>query len=153
MLKIFPKSLYLFMQEKNAIMIPFKDVKTGNWVLVNDEGQQEQGVVSGLNADEGQIGVTVAGGNEAYFEVKDVFPIPLTDGLLLNDLGFQKEILPEGYVKYMHGPFRLVIEKPGDFSHSKIWYREDKRQITYPLHVHQLQNHYLEMTKVELTES
>lgn len=134
-------------------MIPFKDLKPGNWVLVNDDGQQEQGEVSGLNPDEGQIGVTVTGGNNAYFFPKDVFPLPLSDDLLINDLRFTKEILPEGYVKYLHGPFRLVIETPGDFSHSKIWYREDKRQITYPLYVHQLQNHYLEMTKVELTES
>lgn len=134
-------------------MIPFKDVKVGNWVLVDDDGQLEQGEVSGLNADEGQIGVTVTGGNNAYFTPDNVFPVPLSDDLLITDLKFQKETTPEGYVKYLHGPFRLLIETPGDFSHSKIWYREDKRQITYPLNVHQLQNHYLEMTKVELTES
>lgn len=109
--------------------------------------------MTGFNKDTGQIGITIHGGNEAYFYPKDVFPLPLTDGLLVNNLRFEKEILPEGYVKYMHGPFRLVIETPGDFSHSKIWYREDKRQITYPLNVHQLQNHYLDMTKVGLTES
>lgn len=134
-------------------MIPFKEAKPGNWVLVNDDGVQEQGAISNVNMDSGQIGVTVTGGNNAYFTPNDVFPLPLTDSLLVNNLRFEKEIMPEGYVKYKHGPFRLVIEKPDDFSHSKIWYREDKREITYPLATHQLQNHYLDMTKVALTES
>ena len=71
----------------------------------------------------------------------------------MTQLKFEKETTPEGFIKYKHGPFRVVIERPDDFSHSRIWYREDKRQIGYALMVHQLQNHYRQMTNVELTES
>lgn len=133
-------------------MIPFRDMKPGDWVRVNNEGQMQDGKITHINMDEGQIGVRTPSDMIVYFEPSKVSGIPL-DEEQLQKLQFEKEIMEEGFVKYKHGPFRLVIEKPGDFTHSKIWYREDKRQITYPLMVHQLQNHYREMTNVELSET
>jgi hypothetical protein len=32
-----------------------------------------------------------------------------------------------------------------------MWYREDRRHIVQPLSVHQLQNHFHQMTKIDLT--
>ena len=133
-------------------MIPFRDIKPGDWVRVNNEGNLENGEVTNVNLDEGQIGVRLPSDMVVYFEPADVSGIPLDDEQLLK-LRFEKEETSEGYIKYKHGPFRLLIEKPNDFTHSKLWYREDKRQIIYPLMVHQLQNHYREMVNVELTES
>ena len=133
-------------------MIPFRDIKPGDWVRVNNEGRIEDGKVTHVNMDEGQIGVKMPSDMVVYFEPAHVSGIPLDDEQL-SMLRFEREEMPEGFIKYKHGPFRIVIEKPNDFTHSKIWYREDKRQIIYPLMVHQLQNHYREMVNVELTES
>ncbi|MEO7309447.1 MAG: hypothetical protein ABIX01_03540 [Chitinophagaceae bacterium] len=133
-------------------MIPFRDIKPGDWVRVNNEGRLEDGEVTHVNMDEGQVGVRTPGDIVFYFEPDQVSGIPLDDSQL-QKLKFVKEETPEGYIKYKHGPFRLLLEKPDDFSHSKMWYREDRRQIIYPLMVHQLQNHYREMVNVELTES
>ncbi len=133
-------------------MISFSEAKRGDWVSVNYEGTVQYGEVTDVNKDEGQIGVETDSGMKAYFAPEDVTGI-LIDDEQLTKLHFEKETTEEGYVKYKHGPFRLLIEKADDFSHSKLWYREDIRQITYPLYVHQLQNFYRSMTKVELTES
>jgi len=133
-------------------MIPFREIKRGDWVRVNNEGRIEDGEVTHVNLDEGQVGVKTPSDMEVFFEPDQVSGIPLDDEQL-GKLRFEREVTPEGFIKYKHGPFRLVIERPNDFSHSKIWYREDKRQITYPMFVHQLQNHYRDMVNVELTES
>ncbi len=41
----------------------------------------------------------------------------------------------------------------GDFSKLDIWYREDRRHLNNPIAVHELQNHYNQMTKVALTRN
>lgn len=133
-------------------MIPFDQIKPGDWVRVNNEGRTEDGEVSHVNRDEGQIGVRLNSEMVVYFDPVDVTGIPLDDEQL-NKLRFEREVTPEGFIKYKHGPFRLLIERPADFTHCKMWYRDEKRQINYPLFVHQLQNHYREMVNVELTES
>ena len=66
-------------------------------------------------------------------------------------LNFAKEVMPDGVVKYKKGSFRLVIPKETDFSSMEIWYREDHRDNPNAHYIHQLQNQYLQMTKVHLT--
>jgi hypothetical protein len=44
-----------------------------------------------------------------------------------------------------------LIQKADDFGHMDIWYRDDKRINPNIHYIHQLQNHYLQMTKVHLT--
>jgi hypothetical protein len=133
-------------------MLPFSEAKRGDWVRINFDGEIQDGEIVNVNLDEGQIGVQTTSGNTIFCTQEQVNGIPLDDEQLKR-LRFEREVMPEGFIKYKHGPFRLVIERPGDFTHSKIWYREDKRQINYPLMVHQLQNHYRSMTNVELTAS
>lgn len=133
-------------------MIPFRDLKQGDWVRVVYDNQPLEAIIIDVDLDTGQIGTEMPSGMILFFDPENVSGIPLDD-IQLNKLRFTKEKTEDGFTKYMHGPFRLLIEKEGDFSHCKIWYREDKRQINYPLMVHQLQNHYREMTNVELTES
>ncbi|HEY8387022.1 MAG TPA: hypothetical protein VIK74_00380, partial [Parasegetibacter sp.] len=65
-------------------------------------------------------------------------------------LVFERQNNDDGSVKYMKGPFRLLIQKEGNFTELDIWYREDRRHIKTPLYVHELQNHYRSMTKIEL---
>jgi len=74
------------------------------------------------------------------------------DDSQLRKLNFQKEDDSDGKTKYKKGAFRILVSKDRGFSDFEMWYREDRRHITHPLAVHELQNHYYQMTKVELNE-
>jgi hypothetical protein len=78
-----------------------------------------------------------------------VFPIVLDEDQLFK-LGFEKVENEDGSVKYSKDSFRLFLPKKGDFTNLEIWWREDKRRLHQAIYVHELQNHYLSMTKVEL---
>ena len=51
----------------------------------------------------------------------------------------------------MKGAFRMLLPAKGNFGTMEIWYRDEKRQIQQPISIHQLQNHFYDMTKVHLT--
>jgi hypothetical protein len=89
------------------------------------------------------------GVQEFWYSPEDLTPIPLTEDRLVNTLGFEQEEHEDG-VKYKRGPFRVLVFDPGTLSDMEIWYREDHRRFRHPLFVHELQNHYLQMTKVPL---
>jgi hypothetical protein len=131
-------------------MIQFNELKVGDIVLVEFDGQRKEGEVIGLNADDKEINVQTGEQDEFWYSPNDLYPILLDEDQLMK-FGFEKQEYGDGEVKYMKGPFRVLLLKKGDFSHFEMWYREDRRHITQPLYVHQLQNHYRQMTKVELT--
>jgi len=130
-------------------MIKFSELKQGDYVIADFEGSRREGEVVRLNNDEKQVCVETDV-QEFWYETDDLYPIPLSDESL-KKLNFIKETLPDGVVKYKKGSFRLVIPKEGDFSVVEMWYREDRRDAPNVHYVHQLQNQYLQMTKVHLT--
>jgi hypothetical protein len=130
-------------------MIKFNEIKVGDFLIGEYEGKKWEGEVVHLNHDEKQV-CLATDVQDFWFETEDLYPIPLSDEALLK-LNFKREDMPDGSVKYKKGSFRMLIPKLGDFSRMDIWYRDDKR-INPDIHyVHQLQNHYLQMTKVHLT--
>jgi hypothetical protein len=131
-------------------MIKFSELKQGDYVLAESDGQAWRGEVTNFNNDEKEICVN-NGIQEMYFLEEDLYPLPLDEEQLLK-LKFSKHVKEDGSVKYMKGAFRLQIPEQDDFSHFEIWYRDEKRIITHPIPVHVLQNHYTAMTKVHLTE-
>lgn len=131
-------------------MIKFNEIKTGDYVLAEQDGTTWAGEVTNLNGDEKEICVD-NGVQEFWFKSEELKPLPLDEGQLMK-LNFQKEELADGSIKYKKGAFRILASKKDDFSVFDIWYREEKRHILHPIFVHQLQNHYLEMTKVHLTD-
>jgi hypothetical protein len=130
-------------------MIKFSEIKVGDYVLAEYEGQQRNGEVTRLNGDEKQVCVETDV-QEFWYETAHLFPIALNDESL-TWLNFTKEDREDGSVKYKKGSFRLVVPKKGDFSSIEMWYREDKRHHPDVHFVHQLQNHYNDMVKVHLT--
>ena len=129
-------------------MIKFSELKIGDIVMAEFEGERWEGVVTELNWEEKEVCVETA--VQAFWYMPEhLFPIPVNDEQL-KKLGFSKTANPDGSLKYMKGAFRVQIAKEGDFSHIEIWWREDRRHLHEPLYVHELQNHYLQMTKVEL---
>jgi hypothetical protein len=131
-------------------MIKFNELKIGDFVKGEYEGKMWKGEVTRLNGDEKQVCVETDV-QEFWFEQEHLYPIPLSDEELVK-LNFSKHQNEDGSVKYLKGAFRLVIPKEGDFSAIEMWYREDKRHHPNVHFVHQLQNHYHDMTKVHLTE-
>jgi hypothetical protein len=131
-------------------MIKFHEVKTGDYLLVDNDGDIRRGEVTNLNGDEKQVCVD-NGVQEFWYETNQLMPLPISDEELLF-LKFHKETLDNGVVKYSKGAFRMMVPKEGDFSNMEIWYRDEKRHIMQPIPLHVLQNHFHEMTKVHLNE-
>lgn len=130
-------------------MIPFSEIKIGDYVIAEYEGKMWPGEVTRLNGDEKQVCVETEV-QDFWFEPEHLFPIPINDEQMTR-LNFSREDFPDGSVKYKKGSFRLVIPQKDDFSVVEMWYREDKRHHPNVHYIHQLQNHYLQMTKIHLT--
>lgn len=131
-------------------MIKFQDIKVGDYLIADNDGDKLPGEVTNLNNDEKQVCVDT-GVQEFWFEMEQLSPIALNEDQLLH-LKFTKQENEDGSVKYMKGAFRILLPIKSDFSKMEIWYRDEKRIINNWLSVHQLQNHFYEMTKVHLND-
>lgn len=130
-------------------MINFKEIKQGNYVIAETKDQRQQVEVVEFNRDEKEIAVN-NGVQDFFMRSDSLFPIPVNEKVLL-DMKFSKKVNEDGSVKYMKGAFRMQTPSQDDFSHYDIWYRDERRHIMSPIFLHQLQNHYEELTKVKLT--
>ena len=131
-------------------MIKFSEIQVGDFLRADNDGDILEGEVTDLNGDEKQVCVNT-GTQEFWFETNQLSPIPLDENQLLN-LKFDKLENGDGTVKYLKGAFRILIPAKGDFSKMELWYRDERRHIMQPINVHQLQNHFHEMTKVLLND-
>ena len=131
-------------------MIKFSELKQGDYVLAESDGQAWDGEVTNFNHDEKEISV-YNGVQDFWFKSEDLYPLPLNEKQLFK-LKFKKQVNDDGSVKYMKGAFRIQTPQQDNFNDFEIWYRDEKRVMTKPISVHQLQNHYLNMTKVHLTD-
>lgn len=131
-------------------MVPFNQIKKGDYLVGEFEGKYWKGEVTRLNGDEKQVCLDT-GVQEFWFSPDHLHCIPISDESLAW-LNFHKENMPDGAVKYKKGSFRILIPVASDFKNMEIWYREDKRHNPGIEHIHQLQNHYYSMTKVHLTD-
>ena len=130
-------------------MIKFSELKPGDIILADYEDKQWEGIVKELNREDKEVCVETDV-QQFWFTPDHLYPILLSDEHL-QKLHFEKK---EGddTIKYMKGAFRIQTPQQDSFSNFEIWYRDEKRIMTQPISVHQLQNHYLEMTKVHLTD-
>ena len=128
-------------------MIRFNELKPGDIVIAEYEGEKWEGVVKELNKEDKEVCVETSV-QEFWFTPEHLYPIPLSDGQLMK-LGFERSENGDG-VKYLKNSFRVFLPQKDNFSNFEMWWREDRRHITQPISVHELQNHYYQMTKVEL---
>jgi hypothetical protein len=133
-------------------MIKYNELKVGDIVLAEYDGNWKEGEVIDLNGDEKQVCVQIEEMQEFWFEPKQLRSLLLDESQLFR-LGFQKQANDDGTIKYMHGAFRLLLHRPDFFDELEMWYREDKRHITHHMTVHEFQNKYYDMTKVHLALS
>ena len=130
-------------------MIKLSELQPGDLVIAEYEGDRKEGVVKELNKEDKEVCVETDV-QQFWFTPEHLFPIPLDEAHLAK-LGFQPHENPDGSVKYHKEAFRLLLARKGDFNDVEIWYREDRRHLHKSIYVHELQNHYYQMTKVELS--
>lgn len=128
-------------------MLKIGKLKSGDIIMVNDEGIMREGTVVEISHEENQALVD-NGVQEFWYTPEEMTAIPLDEDQLLK-LGFTREEA-DGSVKYKKDSFRLVTPKKGDFSNLEMWWREDRRHFSFPLSVHELQNLHMDMTKMHL---
>lgn len=128
-------------------MLKFHEIKIGDYIVADNDGDKKRGEVTNLNGDEKQVCVDT--GQEFWYEMDQLHPIAVNDAEL-GHLKFHKHSMEDGTVKYMKGAFRMLIPAEGDFSRMEIWYRDETRHINHAISIHNLQNHFYEMTKVHL---
>ena len=131
-------------------MIKISELQEGDIIMIDFDGTNMEGEVLEVNNGQKLARILTNGQNEFWYGTEALHPIELSDAIL-QKLNFQRQEEENGAVKYLKGAFRIHLEKEGDFSNLHFWYREDKRHVNQPISVHQLQNYYLEMTKVHLT--
>jgi hypothetical protein len=130
-------------------MIRFQDIKAGDIIQADFAGQRFEGEVTEVDHEDKQV-LVHNGDQDDWFDANDLYAIPV-DEVQLQKLGFEKQVNADNTIKYMRGPFRVMIPAAGQFNEFEIWYREDRRHIHHPIGVHELQNFYHQMTKVDLT--
>jgi len=131
-------------------MIKFQDIQVGDYLLAEYEGKVWEGEVIGLQNDQHLVHVQTSV-QSFWFEPEHLVPIPLTATALLN-LNFKEVTMEGGAVKYLKDAFRIVTPVTDDFSEFEMWYREDRRHNPHIKYIHELQNHFHDMTKVHLTK-
>lgn len=133
-------------------MIKIQELKQGDFVIAVFEDVERRGTVAEVAVDDKMARVITENGKQDFwYDVDHLFPIGLSDAEM-GRFGFDREILPDGAIKYKKNAFRMVIPRENDFSEVEIWYREDIRKNPNVHAVHQLQNQFHQMTKIYLEE-
>ena len=131
-------------------MIKFSELRAGDYLIADNDGDKKRGEVEDLNGNEKQVCVNT-GAQGFWYELDQLYPIPLNE-TELTALKFHKQVNDNGTIKYLKGAFRMLIPKEGDFSRMELWYRDEQRHMAEPIPLHVLQNHFYEMTKVFLND-
>ncbi|MHB1922716.1 MAG: hypothetical protein ACYCOO_10820, partial [Chitinophagaceae bacterium] len=89
-------------------MIALHDLRIGDWVFAESDGQKLEGCVENLDGEKACI--TTFGDQEFWYEPEHIFPIPLSEAQLLS-FGFVKTISspPSDTAgdTFVKGPFSL----------------------------------------------
>ena len=109
-------------------MIKIQELKEGDIVRVEENTLEREGTVVSISRDENMVCID-NGVQEFWYPMEQVAPIPLTEKELFK-LGFERTDTEEG-VKYMKGPFRILVHDPGNYTNLDLWYREDRRHFNH----------------------
>ena len=131
-------------------MLKFQNIKVGDYLMADNDGDVLKGEVTNLKHGENQVCLDI-GAQEFWYEMEQLNPIPLNDAEL-TALKFSKDTNDDGTIKYSKGAFRMMLPAEGDFSKMELWYRDEHRHVMHAINVHELQNHFYDMTKVHLND-
>ncbi len=131
-------------------MIKLHDLKEGDIVMVDFEGQMRTGDITEISTGDKKARVA-HGENEFWYDFHDIHPVPVDDEHL-KELGFKtvSETGSDGTL-YERGPFTLQLVQKGPDRHYLLHYRDETRHIHELNYLHQLQHHYKGMTNFHLS--
>lgn len=131
-------------------MIKLHDLKEGDIVMVDFEGQMRTGDITEISTGDKKAQVA-HGENEFWYDFHDLHPVPVDEPHLF-ELGFRKsdDAAADGTL-YERGPFTLQFVRKGGDQHCLLHYRDETRHIHDLQYLHQLQHHYKGMTNFHLT--
>lgn len=135
-------------------MIPMHELKSGDLVRADYEGQLVVGSVLEKNVETNEVLVVTNDDQECWYKPDELFPIAL-DKTMLESLQFVQDggPDPDGSITWIRGPFSVRVYDPQTFQDMTLMYRsEQPRKLHGGLAVHELQNHYLGMTNVHLVD-
>lgn len=131
-------------------MIPLHDLKEGDVVYAEYEGQDTRGIVKQIDRETHQVCVVTNDDQESWYAAEEVDPVALT-AEELHLLQFEPTTpATDGTVDYIRGPFTIRLAAEGDFSHLTLLYRSEQPRVVHDVAVHELQNHYMQMTNFHL---
>ena len=131
-------------------MIKLSEIKAGDIVNARFEDVINTGEVIEIDGVEKKV-LVAHGDQEFWYDIDDLSPIPLTANTL-ETLGFALSPDPafnSDGVAYVRGPF-IVRYPEKDKNRMLLTYRDEHREISNEISVHQFQNHYQSMTNTHL---
>lgn len=131
-------------------MIKLHDLKEGDIVMVDFEGQMRTGDITEISTGDKKA-LVAHGENEFWYDFHDIHPVPVDDAHL-KELGFKvvSDTGSDGLL-YERGPFTMQVVQKGPDKHYQLHYRDETRHIHELSYLHQLQHHYKGMTNFHLT--
>jgi hypothetical protein len=144
------RNLTILEYQNSAYMLKLNELKEGDIVMVDFEGQMRVGDVTEVSKGDKKAKVA-HGENEFWYELDHVYAVPADEPHLL-ELGFIKVLNDQSDGDlYERGPFSLQVIRKGEDNHYLLHYRDETRHIHDLSFLHQLQHHYKAMTNFELT--
>lgn len=133
-------------------MIHLHDLKAGDWVLADYEGNRYEGSAEELSYE--KVYIRIAFNDHLnWYDPKELEPVPLTEEQLVS-FGFVKSTDPIMGGKgeaWIRGPFKVIYPEKNNTQHIILeCLPEQPRELKQGLMVHELQHHYHGMTKVFL---
>jgi hypothetical protein len=136
-------------------MIHLNELKFGDIVNATFEGGTFSGSVLQIDRELRQVCVATNDDQESWYYPEALSPIPLTEDEVLS-LQFRPDpnaSPASGGITYVKGPFSIEVKDPATFQELVLLYRNEAPRIFHHgLALHELQNHYLQMTKVHLVD-
>lgn len=132
-------------------MIKLSEVKQGDIVNARFEDVVNTGEVLQVDREERKA-LVQHGDQEFWYDMEDLTPVPFSLNSL-DSLGFHSSedpVLKGTGAAYVRGPFVIRFPETGNTSKINLIYRDEHRNLSGPLYLHQLQNHYLSMTNMHL---
>ena len=99
-------------------MIKFHEIRDGDLVQVDYEGQRFDGEVTELDHEDKLVRIQ-NGEQEFWYSPADLYPIPLDD-IQLQKLKFSREQNGDNSIKYLRGPFRILLPEKDHFDDFEI---------------------------------
>jgi len=134
-------------------MIPIHNLKPGDIVNVDFDGTFTRGSVAEFDRENQQICVITNDDQESWYSPADLSPIILTKEDLEKLQFVPSAPFADGTITYVRGPFSIEVKDPNTLQEITLMYRnEAQRVFHHGLALHELQNHYLDMTNVHLID-